>query len=90
MKISFDIECTPQEARTFFGLPDVTPVHDLIVGAMMEKTRENIDTLADPKVFWERAIAAGGSSMEAMSSLFSAAVGAGSADPRQSKGNKRD
>lgn len=29
MKVTFDIECTPAEARAFFGLPDLTSVHDL-------------------------------------------------------------
>lgn len=75
MKITFDIDCTPQEARTFFGLPDITPVNDVIISAMMERTKENLDTLSDPKVFWERAIAAGGSSMEAFNQMFAAAAG---------------
>jgi len=26
MKISIDIECEPEEARSFFGLPDVAPM----------------------------------------------------------------
>lgn len=26
MKIRIDIDCTPAEARTFFGLPDLEPV----------------------------------------------------------------
>jgi hypothetical protein len=34
MKVTFDIDCTPQEARAFFGLPDLTPVHDLYVERM--------------------------------------------------------
>ncbi len=25
MKVSVDIDCTPEELRTFFGLPDVQP-----------------------------------------------------------------
>lgn len=29
MKVTFDIDCTPAEARAFFGLPDLTPVHDI-------------------------------------------------------------
>lgn len=29
MKISVDIDCTPEEARRFMGLPDMTPVHEL-------------------------------------------------------------
>src|SRR3546814_16155266 len=28
MKVHFDIECTPEAARTFLGLPDLKPVHD--------------------------------------------------------------
>ncbi len=34
MKISFDIECTPVEARTFLGLPDVTPLHQVYLDKM--------------------------------------------------------
>ena len=29
MKVNFNIECTPAEARAFFGLPDLTSVHAL-------------------------------------------------------------
>ena len=28
MKVTIDIDCTPEEARRFMGLPDLTPVHD--------------------------------------------------------------
>ena len=34
MKITFDIDCTPQEARAFLGLPDLTPLHDLYLDRM--------------------------------------------------------
>jgi hypothetical protein len=29
MKISVDIDCTPEEARRFMGLPDMAPVHNV-------------------------------------------------------------
>ncbi|WOI53306.1 DUF6489 family protein [Parvularcula sp. LCG005] len=70
MKISVNVDCTPEEARAFFGLPDVAPVNDMIVSAMKERTRENIDTLSDPKIFWEKAMAASGQGMDAMSTMF--------------------
>ncbi len=39
MKVNFNIDCTPEEARTFFGLPDVTQLQaemmDQIRGRMM-------------------------------------------------------
>ncbi len=28
MKITVDIDCTPEEARAFFGLPNVQPMQD--------------------------------------------------------------
>lgn len=31
MKVNIEIDCTPVEARTFLGLPDVSPVNDLYV-----------------------------------------------------------
>jgi hypothetical protein len=34
MKVSIDIDCTPEEARRFLGLPDVTKVHEAYVEAM--------------------------------------------------------
>ena len=38
MKISFDIDCTPEEARRFFGLPDVSPLQE----EFLEKLRERL------------------------------------------------
>jgi len=34
MKVSVDIDCTPEEARRFFGLPDLTPVHEAFIAQM--------------------------------------------------------
>ena len=34
MKVTIDIDCTPEEARRFLGLPDLTPVHDAYVEKM--------------------------------------------------------
>lgn len=28
MKINVEVECTPEEARRFLGLPDFTPLHE--------------------------------------------------------------
>lgn len=48
MKVKFDIECTPEEARTFFGLPDVVPMQEALVAQMQDKMAENIKTM-DPE-----------------------------------------
>ncbi|HEX8365641.1 MAG TPA: DUF6489 family protein [Allosphingosinicella sp.] len=31
MKVTIDIDCSPEEARRFMGLPDLTPVHEAYV-----------------------------------------------------------
>jgi hypothetical protein len=38
MKITIEVDCTPIEARKFFGLPDVEPLQ----AAMMTKLEERI------------------------------------------------
>ncbi|MEM6781624.1 MAG: DUF6489 family protein [Pseudomonadota bacterium] len=48
MKIKFDVECTPEEARTFFGLPDVVPMQQRLMDDMEAKMAENIQNL-DPE-----------------------------------------
>ena len=48
MKVKFDIECTPEEARAFLGLPDVAPMQEALMKDMEERMRENIRAL-DPE-----------------------------------------
>ncbi|HEX7871480.1 MAG TPA: DUF6489 family protein [Sphingobium sp.] len=36
MKFTVDVECTPEEARTFLGLPDVKPIQDHYVQTMLD------------------------------------------------------
>lgn len=46
MKITFDVECTPEEARRFFGLPDLTPVHDAYLERMTKMVSEGVTPAA--------------------------------------------
>lgn len=34
MKVNVEIDCTPEEARRFLGLPDVTKANDVYVDAV--------------------------------------------------------
>ncbi len=42
MKITMDIECTPEEARRFMGLPDMAPIHDLYLDKLKETMIEGL------------------------------------------------
>lgn len=37
MKIKIDVDCTPEEARVFMGLPDVKPMQDALMGQMQQR-----------------------------------------------------
>lgn len=36
MKLTIDVECTPEEARRAMGLPDLTPLHERYLARMLE------------------------------------------------------
>lgn len=42
MKITVNVDCTPDEARNFFGLPDVKPIQEEMMKIMRDKTLENL------------------------------------------------
>ena len=42
MTISVDVDCTPEEARRFLGLPDLTPVHQAYVERMTRAVSEGV------------------------------------------------
>jgi len=42
MNITMNIECTPEEARRFMGLPDMAPIHDLYLDKMKEAMTNGI------------------------------------------------
>lgn len=48
MKVTFDVECTPDEARRFFGLPDVAPMQDALMKELETQMRDNMRSL-DPE-----------------------------------------
>lgn len=42
MKIKVDVDCTPEEARSFLGLPDLAPVHEAYVQRMTKAASEGL------------------------------------------------
>ena len=68
MKFTVNVECTPEEARSFFGLPDIAPMQDRMMDELEEKMRENIQNL-DPETFmktWLPATVQGWGEMQKM------------------------
>ncbi len=79
MKFTVNIDCTPEEARRFFGLPDVNKVNDLIMEGLEQRANENLDSLTDPQKFYDRMMSAGMGNMEAMQKIFASGLAGGMA-----------
>lgn len=47
MKITMNVDCTPEEARIFLGLPDVKPVQEELMQAMRNRVKDSIAAM-DP------------------------------------------
>lgn len=46
MKVTINVECTPEEARVFFGAPDLAPIQGAVLDQMknqMQKTAAALD-----------------------------------------------
>ncbi|TMJ15806.1 MAG: hypothetical protein E6G94_06000 [Alphaproteobacteria bacterium] len=54
MKVTVDVDCTPEEARRFLGLPDLTPVHQAYVERMTKAVTDGVtpDSVADLMKSW--------------------------------------
>jgi len=46
MKISVEVDCTPEEARRFMGLPDVSVLNDHIIDEMKKRMDANMAILS--------------------------------------------
>ena len=45
MKIAIEIDCTPTEARTFLGFPDVEDVQESVLKAVQDRLAEAVGTM---------------------------------------------
>jgi hypothetical protein len=45
MKITIDIDCTPEEVRRFMGLPDVAAMQESLLKEMHQRMMANIGSL---------------------------------------------
>jgi len=52
MNIKIDIDCTPEEARTFLGLPDVKPLQEAMLKEVEERMRANLQAM-DPETLFK-------------------------------------
>ncbi len=73
MKVKVEVECTPEEARTFLGLPDVTALNKTLTEEMQTRLKANMAAL-QPEELMRNWMAFGGQAQEQFMKLMGAAV----------------
>lgn len=51
MKVTINIDCTPEEARAYMGLPDFAPVNEAMVEEMKTQMMSNVAKLQPEEMF---------------------------------------
>lgn len=46
MKVNVEIECTPEEARRFLGLPDLRPMQDAVMAKVQQQMLDSVQALS--------------------------------------------
>ena len=69
MKITFDIDCTPEEARQFLGLPNVRPMQEAMMKEIQARMQANLNAM-DPETMLKTWMPAGIQGMEQLQKMF--------------------
>jgi hypothetical protein len=73
MKVTIEIDCTPVEARSFMGLPDVTNLNEHLVKEMQGRIDANLHML-QPEELLKNWMTFGGQAQEGFMKLMQAAA----------------
>jgi hypothetical protein len=69
MKFSLDIDCTPDELRGFFGLPEIKPMQEQLLKEVEERMRAKLAAL-DPEAMLKTWLPAGLKGFEQLQEMF--------------------
>jgi len=75
MKFTVNVECSPEEARRFIGLPDVTPLNEAIVQEMTKRMEANV-ALMSPDTMMKSWMSVGTQAQDAFLKLMTTSAGA--------------
>jgi hypothetical protein len=73
MKFTVDVECSPEEARRFIGLPDVTPLNQALIAEMQKRMEANMALMA-PETMMQSWMSIGAQAQDAFLKLMTSAA----------------
>jgi Family of unknown function (DUF6489) len=80
MKVSIEIDLTPEEARSLLGMPNMKAIQDVFVGMAKDKL-ETTSSLVDLEPMLKTWTGIGGVATDAFGALVGAALKAATNDP---------
>ena len=85
MKFTVNVECSPEEARRFMGLPDVSPINEQLVAEMGKRMEANLKLMSGESLM-QSWMSVGTQAQDAFVKLMtSAASGAAAASAPRNK-----
>ena len=90
MKFNIEIDCTPEEARRLFGLPDLGPLHDIYLGRVKDLMAKGItpDMVEAMVKNWVPMGESGLNLVQSMLGQFGGGLMRGTRKPDESDGEK--
>ena len=82
MKVNIEVDCTPDEARRFLGLPDVAPMQQTVMAAMEKRLVDTIQA-TDTQKLLDQWLPLGLKGMEQWQSLWTQLAQSAAGLPRQ-------
>ncbi len=81
MKVTIEVDCTPEEARVFMGLPDVKPMQASLLAQMEQQMRDSLAAVSPESLLrtWMSAMPPG---TEQMRDAFMGLLKTGFSGPR--------
>ncbi|MFQ5773824.1 MAG: DUF6489 family protein [Kiloniellaceae bacterium] len=87
MKIRIDVDCTPEEARRFFGLPDVAPMQDALMKEIHKRVMGNLEAM-DPETILKTWLPLGLQEIEKFQKMFWAQMRKAADEARREPGDE--
>jgi hypothetical protein len=81
LKVNVEIDCTPDEARRFLGLPDVTGVQQALMDEVQKRMTEAVRG-TDPKALMDQWMPMGFKAMEQWPALWAQIAATAAGFPR--------
>lgn len=81
MKITIDVDCTPEEARAFLGLPDVAPMQAAVMEELSKRMSAGLEAM-DPETLMKTWMPLGLQGLEQAQKMFWERMGKAAGDAK--------